>query len=203
MLQDRRSSLRARRADGTSWVKQAQMWAEDLSVSAQTKAWTGRQDFIGHGLPNLPRVHAVVNLTAVQKVRDAGAPLHCLQDSQKHRLELKKTILDFSQNPNRKAHSKKCLRCLCSSTQLFRYDQDRTLFASEYLRLQGWGLDIAAPEGCKIREMACQGMALPCLGTVVWSLFLLKGLPSERDLPLNRAVSSKAYTGPAGFIIDC
>ena len=167
-----------------AWETQAVRWAEELRTNVDSTAWTGRHDFKGHGVPNHPRVRTLLNLTCHQKLQEARLHASGLQQQPLPHV-FKEAFLDWSQNPCRRAFSDRCgmLRCLCSSTTLYSYQEDRALFPIEYLRLQGWGFETKIPESChgKVREMAGQGIALPCLGTVVWALYLVKGLPSSEE----------------------
>ena len=163
-----------------SWKAQAVSWSEKLHVPLQTNIWTGRAGFKGSGLPSTQRVSTIVNLVAAEKKKEARASMTSLP------AVLKETLLDFSQNPCRRAFSGKndTAHCLCTSSQVYSYHVDRCVFGVEYMRLQGWGFEINIPPECesKLRELAGEGIALPCLGTIVWALYLVKGLPGVQDL---------------------
>ena len=142
--------------------------------------WTRQPSFRGIGLPKNDRVKALLNLTTSQKLHETP---NVAKDPLPQRLQtvMQDVILDFSQNPARRKYSDatgQCM-CLCSSSRLYHFGMDRCLFPIEYLRLQGWGMDVEFPQGSEsqLRVMAGQGMALPCLATVIWAAYMLHGLP--------------------------
>ncbi|CAE7686341.1 unnamed protein product [Symbiodinium sp. CCMP2592] len=165
-----------------AWKAQAVRWSEAIGVDvAKHRVWTSRRDFVGRGVPQNERVQTMLDLVCLQKwsehpnrgyLRDVVWPdLMC------------NVFLDWSQNPARRAYSGKNgeMRCLTTSSQLYSFEADRALFPIEYMRLQGWGFDIAIPEQCagKMRELSGQGMSLPCLGAVIWAVYLLKGAQEQ------------------------
>lgn len=171
-------------AGGTTfpaWKAQAVRWGEDIGVDVtKHRVWTSRPDFVGRGVPKIERVQTMLDLVCLQKwsERPNRGKLHEVVWPDL----MCDVFVDWSQNPARRAYSGKNgeIRCLCTSSQIYSFEADRALFPIEYMRLQGWGFDIEIPQECtgKMRELAGQGMALPCLAVLVWSVYLLKGLPA-------------------------
>ena len=167
-------------------MAQAVKWSEDLRVSVKTRTWTGRPNFRGVGVPTNDRVTTLLNLCAVQRLRDEQRQLSCIAGPKPPPSSFNDFFVDYSQNPCRKKYSKQgsgTIHCLCSSTCLYSYGSDRALFPVEYLRLQGWGFDTQVPSQSagKVQQLAGQGMALPCLALIIWSAYLVKGLPMEGE----------------------
>ena len=95
---------------------------------------------------------------------------------------LKEVYCDVSQNPMYRAftNNKNIAPCLCKSTSLYSFGQDRFLLPFEHLLLQGHRRSLEIPSAIRsnqLSHLAGEGMCLPCLGLVVWSLYLTKGLP--------------------------
>ena len=168
----------------TSWKAQATEWSEKLGVPVSVDMWTGRDKFEGVGLPKTARVQTLLNLTAVEKMQQARA--QSAAQGQQCSIDdvLEDCFIDVSQNPSRKKFSTRVVPCLCTSTRLYSFARDRCLFPLEYLRLQGWGLDVqtSACSPQKVKEMAGLGMSLPCLGAIIWAVFLCKGLPNSSEV---------------------
>ena len=139
---------------------------------------------VGTGVPQTERVASILDTFALLKLREFGYNLHSLG---KLAFSTKKDILehvyvDVSQNPQYRAFTsqKGVTPCLATSTRLYSFGRDRMLLPFEQLMLQGHRRSFQIPESMRssqIRELAGEGMALPCLGTVLWSIYLLKGLP--------------------------
>ena len=55
------------------------------------------------------------------------------------------------------------------------------LYGVEHFALQGWDKDkVVVPEEVtevKIAEMAGQGMAVPCVGSILWAVYCVKQFP--------------------------
>ena len=145
--------------------------------------WTSRPEFQGHGLPKGERVQCLLNLVALQKWYEQ--PNHAKLSEVDWPKLMRNVYVDWSQNPVRKAYSGKHgeLNCLCTSSNIYSFQEDRAFFPVEYLRLQGWGFDVNIPDESlpKIREMSGQGMALPCLAGIIWAVYLLRALPTAAE----------------------
>ena len=119
------------------------------------------------------RVSAILNLTIAERIHDLKfksrtAVQQCLQN----------VIVDVSQNPDRSAFTP-CSgvnHTLTTSSQLVHLGQLRTVLPSEYMFFQGHNRcsvkfpDSSVASSRTIRTLAGEGMLLPCLGVIVWSL---------------------------------
>ena len=95
--------------------------------------------------------------------------------------ELNGKLLDYSQSHLRKpiTGDNGISRCLTTSSRLFFFEQQRNLQPIEHLMLQGYEKDVKLPIGFSandVRRVAGEGIALPCLGTLLWALRLTKEL---------------------------
>ena len=99
---------------------------------------------------------------------------------------LQDVYVDVSQNPkfgpmaSVASGAADILGCLCTSTCLYSYGRDRALLPIEHMYLQGHRRGFSIPDRMpsnRLRQLAGEGMSLPCLATVIWSMYLVKGLP--------------------------
>ena len=137
----------------------------------------------GTGVPGTPRVHQIIDAVAVLKLREFGALNRVtLESFQTMKDVLKDVFVDISQNPRQRCFTNRqgINHCLATSSQLYSYGADRMLLPFELLLLQGHRRGLQLPSNMRsnqIKELAGEGMSLPCLGTVVWSAYMVKGLP--------------------------
>lgn len=124
------------------------------------------------------RVETILNLVAVQHL---GLQNLDAEFTTKKKL-LRDVFCDVSQNPKFGAFtgSSGNAPCLATSTRMFSFGEDRWVLPIELLYWQGHSRGIRIPEGMKsneIRDLAGEGMCLPCFGTVLWSAFLASNWP--------------------------
>ena len=142
--------------------------------------WTSQAGFLGQGLRKTESISALINLAAADVLKAKGVPAN-KGNSANMQEGMKDVFLDVSQNPtrkpwtNRRGHN----HTLCTSSVLYSFAQDRMLFPEEYMFLQGWSHHMQVEESFRdeLRELAGLGMALPCLGSLIWALYLVKGFP--------------------------
>ena len=131
------------------------------------------------------RVKAILNLV----VADVSSTLRTKSRlTRKNVMKLLQgVVVDISQNPDRRAFTGKNgnLRTLTTSSVLVDLGRSRMLLAKEYLYLQGHSpLTTSIPEHIsevRLRKLAGEGMALPCIGVVIWCIYLTKGFPRSHD----------------------
>jgi len=160
-----------------AWASQAAEWRQKLGVpESKSKPWVPHMR--GGGLSITKRVEKILNLVALHHLglQNADIPF----ESKKH--FLRDIFCDISQNPKFKAFSSDLgiAPCLATSTMMYSYGEDRMVLPVELLYFQGHSRGIKIPDNMRsseIRNLAGEGMTLPCLGTVIWALYLTKGLP--------------------------
>ena len=141
--------------------------------------WTQRAGFKGQGLTATPRVKGILDVAACCMLKDRDVPAGSADDAAE---ALADAYVDVSQNPCRKPWTNKhgVNHTLCTGSCLYSYQQDRLLFAEEYMYLQGWSRGICAKEEVqpRLKELAGLGISLPCLASLIWSLYLVREFPS-------------------------
>ena len=130
------------------------------------------------GMEENDRITTILNLVALEKTQGVRR-----SDSniKKH---TKTTIVDVSQNPCRKAWTgKNSNHTMCSSTIQVHMGLKRIITPREMMLEQGHSpSNMNIPEDMppgSVRKLAGQGMALPCIGTCLWGMFLTKGFPKK------------------------
>ena len=161
-------------------------WEEESGIPSGLALWTGRTAFKGTQLPRTERVLSIVDTVCAQKIKDARIPLSLIKEESISKI-MANCVVDISQNPCRRAFSKPApdstniLPCLTSSSRLYAYGVDRMLYGAEHFALQGWDKNnVVAPAGVseiKLAEMAGQGMFVPSIGSILWSVYCVKQFP--------------------------
>ena len=169
-------------AASDKWQCQIAAWRAASNLPAGLCVWANQME--ATGMPRTERVKAIIEMVAVMKFQEMGYNLYTVQSmpfSQKREL-LRDVYCDVSQNPQHKncTNSAGISGCLATSTVLYSYRLDRIVLPVELAMIQGHRRGFQFPEcvsSNQIRDLAGEGMALPCLGTIVWCMYLIKGLP--------------------------
>ena len=154
-----------------------------LGVSPNFAPWTSRKEFRGTGLPQgkgKKRVYDLVDISAMQVCKRAGLSAVCSQKTMRH--AVKDVILDVSQSHKRPTYSNQAgvARCLCTSSDLYSYKEDRVLEPMEHVLMQGHSSSVVIPESLSsgdVRSIAGESIALPCLGCIIWAIYTSVGFP--------------------------
>lgn len=93
---------------------------------------------------------------------------------------------DVSQNPVRSpwTGSQGITHCLTTSSLLYTFARQRVVLPIELMYFQGHSREIRIPPGmlqASLRDLAGEGMCLPCLGTLIYSLFVTQLLPADNS----------------------
>lgn len=159
------------------WESQSAEWKTQLGFPVESRFYTKSKHFFGAGLNGCSkRVFDLVDCVALDTCKRQKTTL---KDAPK---ALEETLLDFSQNHVRRPFSNRegVARTLTTSSQLFSFGLNRVCAPLEHLLLQGYQQDTVIPTSMTptdVKHMAGEGIALPVLGMVVWSVFLTKGFP--------------------------
>lgn len=130
------------------------------------------------GLNITPRIACLLDCVAAE-----GLPTE--KRSSKVSFQEKKALLrhmyaDVSQNPKYRAFSKQGVTsCLTTSTLMYSFQRDGVVLPIELMTIQGHRRDLVFPPSMtasQVKDLAGEGMFLPCLATIVWSLYLVNGL---------------------------
>ena len=133
-------------------------------------------------MPKSDRVKAILNTVAAVKLQEQGVNLSNLPPFSVKKNLLKNVFCDVSQNPKHKSYtnSRGITGCLATSTVLYSYGHDRIVLPVELAMFQGHRRGFEYPPTItsnQIRDLAGEGMCLPCLATIVWCMYLTKGFP--------------------------
>ena len=112
-------------------------------------------------------------ISAAKKARKTVTGVQC---------ELADKLIDISQSHERRPLPGGTNRCLTTSSRLFWFQQRRLLTGIEHMLLQGYTLPMitAVPKTVSnndLKDIAGEGIALPCLGSIVWALKLTANFP--------------------------
>ena len=163
---------------GTAWKKQVTEWRDKLEITPDFNPLGSLSSWKLCGLEKNARVTAILNLVACEKSKGVKRTVAKVKKA------TEKTIVDISQNPVRKAftNSKTGIHhTLCSSTIQVHMGLRRIISPREMMYEQGHSpVKTAFPTSMpltSLKKLAGQGMALPCVGSCLWSMFLTKGFP--------------------------
>ena len=161
---------------------QIAQWRASEALPAGLRAWAHEMKAVG--IPQTERVREIIEMVALEKLKQKGVDLGKVESmtfSTKQTL-LKDVYVDVSQNPKHKSctNAKGITGCLATSTCLYSYGRDRVVLPTELSMIQGHRRGFFFPETMssnQIRDLAGEGMNLPCLGTILWCMYLTKGFP--------------------------
>ena len=163
------------------WKREALACRQTAGVPSTFHPWTGRRAFQGAGLPRTARIFEILDCIAIVTCKDAGLAPKDMNTAVVQRL-LHGAFVDVSQSFSRRAWAlrNEDLPTFTTSTTLYSFSDDRVVTGREMLQMHGHSPRLSVPDSLteeNLRELAGEGMALPSLGLVVWSLFLCKRFP--------------------------
>ena len=162
-----------------AWFRQLCEWRGEAGIPERLQVWTK----FAKGVPGTNRVQQLLEVVAADILLHLGNGHDVLSQSfDKKKEYLQDVYCDTSQNPAFKAvsNSNGVAPCLCTSSTMYSFGRDRMLLPFEHLLMQGHTRSLRIPKNMspsQIRSLAGEGICLPCLGTIVWALYLTKGLP--------------------------
>ena len=118
-----------------------------------------------------PRVKDLLDCIVIERMVAEGSSLtDTLQG-------MANTIVDVSQSHTRRAYTSQDGRhkCLTTSSQLYSVGHDRIILPLEMLWFQGYPRQLKIPatvSPAHLKHFAGEGMSLPCLAQVLWSILL-------------------------------
>ena len=165
-----------RDAPNQEWQKQDISLRKECGVKGDYNPWTSRPEFTGLGLSKAPRVKSILDGTVIRILNGQRTSRRTLKN------HLKGRYVDVSQSLKRKSFSDAngFARTQTTSTILYSFDQDRVVVGREMLLLQGHSRNFRIPPGVKdtvVKELAGEGMAVPCVGLLLWCLFWTRRFP--------------------------
>ncbi|CAE7552448.1 unnamed protein product, partial [Symbiodinium microadriaticum] len=167
------------------------LWREAMKVQKTYCPWTNATFFKGNGLPRTDRVFDLLNCAYVNRCRQSGLALSEVATNRR-RPEIRSLLVDISQSHGRKPLSslQGDARCLTTSSLMYYMGEDRVLCAREHLLLQGYDRCCEIPEcmsNADVRRAAGEGIALPPLGLLLWTLFAEAKQPDKNTWAMVKA----------------
>ena len=143
-----------------------------MGVPESFSPWARREDRRLTGVPGFDRAREVLDLAVLQHV---GYPLCANLSTQELDEACADLFTDLSQNPARKAFSNQAgvSKCLTSSSVLYTHARDRVVLPLEMMFFQGHTQELKVPRDFSqkaLKDLAGQGICLPCLGLIVYCL---------------------------------
>ena len=153
-----------------AWAQQALKIRSAIGAPRNLKPWTfADRRFTGISATN--RAKACTDLAVLQYlgVETAARSMNNLEDQTNLLSDL---FVDLSQNPCRKAFTNQqgFTKCLTTASALYSFQKDRAVLPLELLLFQGHTKELKIPATMSpdaVRSLAGEGIALPCLATLL------------------------------------
>lgn len=135
------------------------------------------------GLSLTPRIREILDLVAAERLKSFCGLKQAASSTWEQRRELLRGVYcDVSQNPKFASYTNAqgITGCLATSSNLYSYGRDRVVLPIEYILIQGHRRGMQFPHDMRSSEIKClagEGMFLPSLASVIWAMYLVKGLP--------------------------
>ena len=160
-------------APAPAWKLQLSEWRQELGMPDSVKLWSPHMSY-----QTSERCQAILDTVAVEKL-GLGAVSMSFEE---RKARLRNVYVDLSQNPKfrSRTNDKGITGCLSTSTLLYSYGRDSVLLPYELLLLQGHSRSLKIPatvNSAQVKTLAGEGISCPCLGTVLWAIYLTNGFP--------------------------
>lgn len=167
------------------WKEQSDVWRSRW----RSQGWHGADMHPLSGarlwqMPAQDRTREILEIILLSACVGTGT---CPRDAD----QLRKLKSELTGNPSQNPVWQPCLRkhvaglplhvgTVCRSTRLYSYREDRLITPGEAMRAHGWEADNINlnTQGLDINhgyDLLGESMALPCIGTAIWSLLLVGG----------------------------
>ena len=155
----------------TKWYQDSCNMREKLGASNQYKPWTSRSNFKGTGMSKTLRTLDILDIVFIEALRKEKKFLAAQRS-------LRRTYVDISQSHSRKVVTWQngITPTVTTSTEMYSFGLDRVITPVEILRLHGHENPVI-PKGMSYRDLkrlAGEGMAVPCIASVIWCIFLTR-----------------------------
>ena len=181
-IQHSRAQAPNRSLAAPKWVTQVAERRAAMGIPMDLFLWTPHMQAVG--LCKTDRVLAIIELVALEYLAvDPGLAVARTMTFTELARKLEDKFVDVSQNPKyaSKANAAGILGCLATSSVVYSYHKDRIILPFELLLCQGHRRGLRVPSGISsstvLRDAAGEAMNLASLASVVWSMYMLKGLP--------------------------
>lgn len=158
------------------WKQESLNYRNRAQVSPSYSPWTGQPQFQARGMRVTARVKDLLDCITIAVLRATDSPAAMMKQQLEH------VFADVSQGLCRAAYTQNGLnKCLTTSSSLYSFGADRMVTALECLKFQGYpvsssgrfSLHVPSSLGhTSLKEFSGEGMALPCLACVIFSLYV-------------------------------
>ena len=152
------------------------------NLHPHARPWSASGLFRASGLSVTDRVRDVLDNVTLLACSRKGFDVRKLTQEQIQE-SVRGYWVDVSQCIMRHAFAgdREPLPTFTTSTDLYSFSADRSLVGREMLCFHGHSRELQIPPDVPrgtSKDLAGEGMTLPCLGCVLWSLFICKQFPS-------------------------
>ena len=164
------------------WKADSHAFRKAHGIALGYRPWTSRRGFRGNGLPDTDRVKDLLDCYVALELKKAESKAEMDCETVDVESIMQDKYMDVSQSLNRHAHTNAvgCNHAFTTGSQLYDFNRDCILTGREMLALRGQSRDFIIIEGCSdsvVRELAGEGMSIPCLSAVIWCLYLVQQFP--------------------------
>ena len=168
-----------------AWQARSKEFRRSHALPMSPRPWTACGLFRGCGISLTSRVRDLLDNMTLLACAEKSLPLSSLTGAQ-IRESVQGHWLDVSQcvTRHKRARLQECVPTFTTSTELYSFSHDRVVLGREMLQMHGHARDLKIPADVPesaVKDLAGQGIALPCLGSVLWALYLCKGFPAVRS----------------------
>ena len=166
-----------RDAPNPKWQKHDQELRARYRVAQGFKPWTSQPDFKGRGLSKTSRNLSILDATVIRLL---GGQQNVKKSHLKEKVKGKYVDVSQALNRNTCTNEAGISRTQTTSTVLYSFERDRVLVGKEMLMLQGQKQQFKIPQGVQdsvVKELAGEGMSVPCVGMMLWCLFWVRFFP--------------------------
>lgn len=166
-----------RDAPNPKWQTHDKELRARFGVSPGFKPWTSQPDFKGRGLSKTPRNLSILDATVI---RILGGQKNVKKKHLKEKVRGRYVDVSQALHRNTCTNEAGITRTQTTSTVLYSFDRDRVLVGKEMLMLQGQKKQFKIPQGVQdsvVKDLAGEGMAVPCVGLMLWCLFWVRFFP--------------------------
>lgn len=190
---------------GEEWKSKSASFREDLGIPNDAKPWTSRPQFVGQGISKTERSLDVIDCVAAKAILSKVNVGKSVKDI------VENLFVDYTQSVERDCHTSITSGknpCFTTKTELYSFSRDSIVLAVEMLHMHGYPKGTVIPRNVtpsRLKFMIGNGMSLPCVAVMIWSLHVTKlrlfEAPDDTSLEVH-AGHSRNTTQQIGDIIE-
>lgn len=168
-----------------AWRRDSAQLRNKLDITSQFKPWTGLKrptPFKQDGIRMSERVKDILDCATAAKLNEL--PTNTKRTSQVIEDTMQNIFCDYSQSHLRRNWTNRSgtTHVFTTATELYSFAEDRTVLPIEMLRAHGYGPHVKIPQDItpsQLKDIVGRGIALPCLASVIWGLYVVNGCRTE------------------------